>query len=470
MKTRFPFYILPVIVTCILFYGYGYSDLPVDNVNTSSSTSIINPVFDTIVPATFPYPLVFNWYYGNIPGVSGGTVGAIAHSGIWYMNRWNSATNYRYNGDGTNGGPGTVLDSNNAYNTTGAVRDMTIAPDGSGTMYFYGGSASTSLFKLNSVLNRVTSYVHSGSSYRAICWDPNRKGFWASNFSGNILCKDTTGALLGTVVNTNGGKYGLGFDSISVPGNAYLWVWIQDGNPSGTNTHNRLTRIRLSGSGGTSDSTTWIFNLNPIGTGIAGGAEVIMDGPNALLCLNYQNFAVTAHRLNPVQLSLTMNFELCTSLDTIDVQLRNAVSPYNVIESKKGLGGLDLKQTITFAQADASTSYYIAVNHRNAIQTWSAAPVAAGSSGSMSHDFTTAQSQAFGSNQVLVGGQWSFYQGDVNQDEIVDLSDIASIFNDATLFASGYVPTDLNCDAFVDLTDITGAFNNSSNFVSVIKP
>ena len=49
------------------------------------------------------------------------------------MNRWNNAVLYRYNPDGPGGGPGTLADSISGYNGgTGAIRDLTSAPDGSG--------------------------------------------------------------------------------------------------------------------------------------------------------------------------------------------------------------------------------------------------------------------------------------------------------------------------------------------------
>lgn len=62
------------------------------------------------------------------------------------------------------------------------------------------------------------------------------------------------------------------------------------------------------------------------------------------------------------------------------------------------------------------------------------------------------------------------YTGDVNQDGIVDLTDLVAIYNDGSNFVTGYVLTDLNCNSIVDLTDLLFAYNNSSIFVSIKRP
>ncbi len=58
-------------------------------------------------------------------------------------------------------GHGTLADSISGYNGgTGAIRDLTVAPDGSGTNYLWGGSAGTALYKMDSLGTRVASYTH----------------------------------------------------------------------------------------------------------------------------------------------------------------------------------------------------------------------------------------------------------------------------------------------------------------------
>ncbi|MBK8982012.1 MAG: hypothetical protein IPM38_06735 [Ignavibacteria bacterium] len=71
---------------------------------------------------------------------------------------------------------------------------------------------------------------------------------------------------------------------------------------------------------------------------------------------------------------------------------------------------------------------------------------------------------------VLVSGDYRNYTGDVNQDDVVDLSDVAIIDNDAFNFATGYIVSDLNYDLLADITDLTFADNNAFAFVQVEKP
>lgn len=169
-------------------------------------------------------------------------------------------------------------------------------------------------------------------------------------------------------------------------------------------------------------------------------------------------------------LNLAINFEACTSTDAITVELHNSTSPYELVESNTGLGGLGTPQAINFAKAVDGTSYYIAVKHRNSIQTWSKTGGEMFSGGVLNYDFTTSASQAYGNNQVLVGSDYSLYTGDVQQDNIVDGSDGALIDNDASNFVTGYVVTDLNCDSIVDGSDALYADNNAANFIAALLP
>lgn len=115
-------------------------------------------------------------------------------------------------------------------------------------------------------------------------------------------------------------------------------------------------------------------------------------------------------------------------------------------------------------------SYYIGIKGDNFIETYSSSPVYMDSTSDFSYDFTTSQSQAFGGNTMLVNGKWCFYLGDVNQDGVVDATDISAIDNDAFNFVSGNVVTDLNGDGAVDGSDYIIADNNASNFIGMIRP
>ncbi|MHC1775283.1 MAG: beta strand repeat-containing protein [Lentimicrobium sp.] len=116
-----------------------------------------------------------------------------------------------------------------------------------------------------------------------------------------------------------------------------------------------------------------------------------------------------------------------------------------------------------------SGSYYIYVKHRNSITTSSAGPVLF-SGGTVAYDFSTSASQAYGGNLLNLEGFFVLYGGDVNQDGSVDTGDMTPADNDATTFATGYLPTDVNGDGTVDTADLTIIDNNALLFVNSNLP
>ncbi|MDQ3021756.1 MAG: hypothetical protein M3R36_14470 [Bacteroidota bacterium] len=202
-----------------------------------------------------------------------------------------------------------------------------------------------------------------------------------------------------------------------------------------------------------------IHEINPI-TGAL--IRSIVTGPSFQYLSEYNT--------EVLNLSLTINLEACTIGDTIDVELRSAVSPFEVIETSQRKVTPNVASSFYYTIPDNGTPYYIVVRHRNSIETWSKLTQTF-TANALSYDFTTDDTQAFGDNMANIGaGEWAFYSGDVNQDGVVDLSDLALIDNDASNFVTGYVVTDLNCDETVDITDAAFADNNGLNFVAVAKP
>ncbi len=158
--------------------------------------------------------------------------------------------------------------------------------------------------------------------------------------------------------------------------------------------------------------------------------------------------------------------------DTITVELRNATSPYGVVDVAKSVAGTDGSAVLKFDNA-ANGIYYIAVKHRNSIETWSANAVTLSRTEPTTYDLSLSLSQAFGNNLIQIDAlplRFGIYSGDVNDDGTIDATDLSAIDNDASNFIGGYVVTDLNGDDFVDATDIAIADNHAANFVSVIRP
>lgn len=153
--------------------------------------------------------------------------------------------------------------------------------------------------------------------------------------------------------------------------------------------------------------------------------------------------------------------------DTMKVYLRNSVFPYAKIDSSKVKVNSSGNGLFTFNSASGG-NYYIVLNHRNSIETWSFSAQTFTGGVTKVYDFTTSANQAYGNNQVLNSGKFTIYSGDTNKDEIIDSGDLSNVEND--IGVSGYVISDLSGDDFVDAFDLSIAENNVSNGVAISRP
>jgi hypothetical protein len=158
-----------------------------------------------------------------------------------------------------------------------------------------------------------------------------------------------------------------------------------------------------------------------------------------------------------------------TIADQFTVELHNSNSPFTVAAGPYTID-VNTNGTATIQVSGSLTgSYYIAIKHRNSIETWSGVPVSL-SGTSASYDFTTAAGQAFGNNLKFVSGKYVVYSGDVNQDGAVNESDALLVGNSAAAFSSGYISSDINGDGLVDAQDLVVIDNNAAGFVGKITP
>ncbi|MBK7175309.1 MAG: hypothetical protein IPH84_19325 [Bacteroidales bacterium] len=109
------------------------------------------------------------------------------------------------------------------------------------------------------------------------------------------------------------------------------------------------------------------------------------------------------------------------------------------------------------------------MRHRNSIETTTQFPVSF-SNTVINYNFSSAAAQAYGSNQKALYGTYVIYGGDVNQDGIVDGSDMAAIDNASTAVLQGYIAEDVNGDAIVDGTDMAMIDNNSTATIISVHP
>lgn len=244
------------------------------------------------------------------------------------------------------------------------------------------------------------------------------------------------------------------------------WLNPYDGVVSGTNGFCAIT---------TNGGLSWT-QTNP---GFSTTVDVEMPAKNVWYSVSDRNGQYQVGRKYEANTTISVNIAAGIEgfwngssqvVDTVTLQLRNSVSPYGSVASKKAV----LTSGIGYGSFDFSGvsagSYYIAVKHRNSIETWSSAPVAVVQGGNYDYSFTNSASQSYGSNAVLKLGRYCFYSGDVNQDGAVDATDYSQIDNDAFNFVSGYAATDVTGDNTVDASDASIVDNNAFGFVGKITP
>jgi hypothetical protein len=165
-----------------------------------------------------------------------------------------------------------------------------------------------------------------------------------------------------------------------------------------------------------------------------------------------------------------------TETDSVQVNLWSAANLSAATPDYSVKAVLHTNGTLTavFPGATLNNSYYVALKHRNSIETWSAAPVTIAST--TSYDFSTSLSSAYtdGFNDAMKsvgGGKYALYAGDVNQDGLIDLFDVQITENNAAgglLF--GYDESDCNGDGLTDIFDIQLIENNSTLSIFASRP
>jgi len=275
-----------LVIVLIFAANFKYSD-------SNPNSDLVPQTSSAIYSGLQSFSALLNWnlYFANIYGLNNGTVGAVYFKGKYYLNTW-SAQNKCYTLESHS--PEEIpdlstLDSIFSPPYTGSIRDMTVGPDGSGSEYLWGGKAGSVLYKMDSALNVKSEYPIQGGRFRAIAWDPNRKGFWNCDFAGNITCHDTVGNVKGIIsAGEITGKYGLAWDSSSSQDSAFLWVW----NQQGASLSNTLHKIHI-GSG----SIIASYGIGLSGNAIAGGAHFVKSGNNSYLLLNFQSTSLACYKL-----------------------------------------------------------------------------------------------------------------------------------------------------------------------------
>lgn len=150
--------------------------------------------------------------------------------------------------------------------------------------------------------------------------------------------------------------------------------------------------------------------------------------------------------------------------DSVKIYLRESAAPNSIVDSAMGvLDSLTFTAPVIFNKA-LTGNYYIEVKHRNSLETWSSGSVNYTAAVNTNYNFTSAVTQAYGSNMVLKNGRWCFYSGDINQDGFINGNDFT--FYSGQFGTSGYLNSDLNGDGVVNGNDFT-IFSNNFGKISI---
>jgi hypothetical protein len=156
--------------------------------------------------------------------------------------------------------------------------------------------------------------------------------------------------------------------------------------------------------------------------------------------------------------------------DQVTVELHDSINYSNIVFSATNVK-LSTAGNISIVNVPASCTgyYHLTIRHRNSIETTSTYCVQ-GAYSSMEYDFTTLQWMAWGQNLKGEAGKWLIWGGDVNQDGIVDSSDMNYIDNGSAAILFGYNVEDVNGDGIVDTSDMNLVENNSTMIIMAITP
>src|ERR1035438_208071 len=334
-----------------------------------------------------------------------------------------------------------------------------IEVQGASTYYLCGGPVS---------LGRLVKTTDGGASFSALAPPVTNIQFYTVKFKDKNL--GLLGGLNGPLQRTTGG--GATWASVTSPttGSIYSFVfsgsnvWLCAGNGDIANSTDNGATWTLDKK--LTSNILYCLAISNNNLWVSGGEGTIFKGTTSSYALTLNLTAFIQGLTNGGGTAMTN----AVNPITVTVELRNSTSPYALVESQTSVLSTAGVGTFNFTTATNGTPYYIVVKSTNTIETWSGSPYSINNN-LLTYDFTSAASQAFGSNMIQIGSKWCIYSGDVNQDGLVDSGDILLIDNDYTnyLFGPGLV-TDVNGDGVVDSGDILITDNNYTNYIFSAKP
>ena len=164
-----------------------------------------------------------------------------------------------------------------------------------------------------------------------------------------------------------------------------------------------------------------------------------------------------------------------TATDSVSVNLWSAstLNNSNPNYSIKSILHTNGYSNIILPESTIGSRYYLALNHRNSIETWSANTVLINTN--TDYDFTSSLSSAYGDGvnppmKLMPDGKYAIYAGDANRDGGIDISDMQIVENNAADFIFGYYNSDCNGDGSADISDMQLIENNAGLFIYYARP
>ena len=147
-----------------------------------------------------------------------------------------------------------------------------------------------------------------------------------------------------------------------------------------------------------------------------------------------------------------------TDVDIVTVQLRNPLSPNNVVYTTNAMLKTNGDLLCVFPTSSLNNSYYIVVSHKSCLPLWSANPVLISSL--TTYNFTDLLSKAYSDGFLApmkqVGtGVYTLLIGEIYYDDYIDAIDY-SVFDEQIISSSlgNYLlNSDFNGNSFVDASD-----------------
>ena len=354
----------------------------------------------------------------------------------------------------------------------------------------------------------------SGLDYLTLKYNSSGVQLWS-----RIEVQSGTGIIYSLAVDNPGNVYVTGFSYNETTGNddyftikynttgLYQWGTKYNGTGNGADTAYSLAadgsgNVYVTGSSpGTSSGTDyatikyntsgvqqWVERYNGTGNSSDAAVSIIVDSWDYVYITGVSAGSGTGTDYATVKYSqtgtqFTLNLTVLIEgfynsisdnmiIDTARVFLKNGSPPYNTVDSSKRKLNSSGSAPFLFSNAVNGVLYYLAVKHRNSLETWSSSPISF-TAGISNYNFTSLSTQAYGNNMKQVDTsplKFAVYSGDENQDGVVNLTDVIDVYNAAGSFSAGYLKTDVNGDNLSDLTDVIITNNNSNNFISLIRP